>query len=259
MTTSTAGFFSTGCMSTGMPRPLSVTRDAAVVLQHDVDAGGVARHRLVDGVVHDLLDQVVQTALTGGADVHAGPLADRLETLENGDRRRAVAALLLRHGTCALLALTTSRTRHDRRREACSTGSSGDDPEHASIIPVRPDRNAARTPLSGPQAAERGSGRVATAEKGVQRGCGAVTSRRAPLRRPGERRTASQQSDCVAPLVPPRTPSSGVRSDAGHEGCAVARGRAQRRSELSRRCRGGRGRGRCAGRGASSGRSARPP
>ena len=75
--------------------------DAAIVLEHDVDAGGVARHRLVDGVVHDLLDHVVQTALTGGADVHAGPLADRLEALENGDRRRAVAALLLRHGTCA--------------------------------------------------------------------------------------------------------------------------------------------------------------
>ena len=55
--------------------------DAAVVLQHHVDAGGVARHRLVDRVVHDLLDQVVQTALTGGADVHAGPLADRLEAL----------------------------------------------------------------------------------------------------------------------------------------------------------------------------------
>jgi hypothetical protein len=54
---------------------------AAVVLQPHVDPGGEARHRLVDRVVHDLPDQVVQATLTGGSDVHAGPLADGLETL----------------------------------------------------------------------------------------------------------------------------------------------------------------------------------
>ena len=55
--------------------------DAAVGEQGDLDAVGVAGHRLVDGVVDDLLDQVVQAALAGRADVHAGPLADRLEAL----------------------------------------------------------------------------------------------------------------------------------------------------------------------------------
>src|SRR4029078_11450069 len=54
--------------------------DAAVVLEPHVDADGVARHRLIDGVVHALLDHVVQTALSGGADVHAGSLPYRRET-----------------------------------------------------------------------------------------------------------------------------------------------------------------------------------
>ena len=73
-------------------------RDAAVGQQGDLDRGGVAGHRLVDGVVDDLPDQVVQAALAGGADVHAGPLADRLEPLEDGDGRRAVVVLLRGHG-----------------------------------------------------------------------------------------------------------------------------------------------------------------
>src|SRR6185295_17172675 len=57
----------------------------AVGQQGDVDAGAVPGHRLVDRVVDDLVDQVVQTRRAGGSDVHAGPLTDRFETLENGD------------------------------------------------------------------------------------------------------------------------------------------------------------------------------
>ena len=76
-----------------------VDRDAAAVVvdpaaavgeQRDADAGAVARHRLVDGVVDDLPDQVVETGQTGGADVHARPLADRVETLEDLDVLGAV-------------------------------------------------------------------------------------------------------------------------------------------------------------------------
>ena len=69
-----------------MPRPLSLTRDAAVGEQGHVDGVGVAGQRLVDRVVDDLPDQVVQAALTGRPDVHAGPLADRLQALEDLDR-----------------------------------------------------------------------------------------------------------------------------------------------------------------------------
>jgi hypothetical protein len=70
---------------------VDVGRDAAAVVGdrhrfvrvdgHD-DAVAVARQRLVDGVIHDLEDHVVQAgAVIGVADVHAGPFADRFETL----------------------------------------------------------------------------------------------------------------------------------------------------------------------------------
>jgi hypothetical protein len=58
---------------------------AAVILQRDIDARGVSGHRLVDGVVHNLPDQVVQTAFARGPDVHAGALANRLQPLEHSD------------------------------------------------------------------------------------------------------------------------------------------------------------------------------
>src|SRR5699024_11428627 len=45
----------------------------------------VAGQGLVDGVVHDLVDQVVQATLAGGADIHARPLADRLQPFEDLD------------------------------------------------------------------------------------------------------------------------------------------------------------------------------
>ena len=67
--------------------------DAAVGPQREHDAVAVAGERLVDGVVDDLGDQVVQAALTGRADVHAGPLADGLEALEHRDRRGVVVAV----------------------------------------------------------------------------------------------------------------------------------------------------------------------
>jgi hypothetical protein len=59
-----------------------VDRDAAAVVDHpdssvgekgDVDAGGVAGHRLVHRVVHDLPDQMMEAPGTGGSDVHARP------------------------------------------------------------------------------------------------------------------------------------------------------------------------------------------
>ena len=54
-------------------------------MQDDVDDDAIARHRLVDRVVDDLVHEVVQTRGPGGADVHARTLAHRLETLENRD------------------------------------------------------------------------------------------------------------------------------------------------------------------------------
>ena len=65
----------------------------AVGLEGDHDPVAVAGQRLVDRVVHDLPDQVVQAALTGRADVHARPLAHRLEALEDLDHGGVVAAV----------------------------------------------------------------------------------------------------------------------------------------------------------------------
>ena len=78
-----------------------VDGDAATVIddphgsvgqQGHLDPVAVAGQRLVDRVVHDLLDQVVQATLAGRADVHTRPLADSLETLEHLDRAGVVGA-----------------------------------------------------------------------------------------------------------------------------------------------------------------------
>ena len=69
-----------------MPRPLSAT---VIVLPSACSVttmfDGVAVHHLVDGVVDDLPEQVVQPGLVDAADVHAGPPADGLQALEDGD------------------------------------------------------------------------------------------------------------------------------------------------------------------------------
>jgi hypothetical protein len=92
-----------------------VDRDAAAVVEHPDTAVGQQRHLdgvavpgqgLVDGVVDHLVDQVVQPALTGGADVHARTLADRVEPLENGDRTGVVVGVV----TIALLGRGVGRT-----------------------------------------------------------------------------------------------------------------------------------------------------
>ena len=72
----------------------AVVRDRdrrAVLVQRDGDVRGVAVHRLVDGVVEDLPDEVVQPGGADAADVHARPLADRLEPFEDGDVFRCVS------------------------------------------------------------------------------------------------------------------------------------------------------------------------
>ena len=54
-------------------------------MERDLDAVVAARERLVDGVVDDLVDEVVEAPETGRADVHARPEPDRLEPLQNRD------------------------------------------------------------------------------------------------------------------------------------------------------------------------------
>ena len=59
--------------------------DGAVVVNGDVDTIPVALQRFVDAVVDDLPHAVHEAPLIGGADVHAGTLAHRLEPLQDGE------------------------------------------------------------------------------------------------------------------------------------------------------------------------------
>ena len=78
----------------GKPR-MRVNRNAApiiadgygiICMEFDFDAICMAGHRLIHGVVQNLSHQVVQGPLIGAADIHAGPLAHRLETLQHLNR-----------------------------------------------------------------------------------------------------------------------------------------------------------------------------
>ena len=64
--------------------------DGVVLVDRHVDVGAVARQRLVDRVVHDLVNQVVETLLADVADVHGGTLAHRFETFKDLNVRRGV-------------------------------------------------------------------------------------------------------------------------------------------------------------------------
>ena len=57
--------------------------DGVAVVDGHMNIGTKARQRLVDGVVHDLIDQMVQAAGTGRADIHTGPLTHGLQPLQH--------------------------------------------------------------------------------------------------------------------------------------------------------------------------------
>ena len=71
--------------------------DGAVLVDLHQDIRAVACQGLVDGVVHDLIHQMVKTGGGGGADIHTGPLADSLQPLQNLDLRGII--FMLRLGT----------------------------------------------------------------------------------------------------------------------------------------------------------------
>ena len=59
--------------------------DSAVRAHDDGDRVAVSGESLIDGVVDDLVDEMVQPARTGRSDVHTGALAHRLKSLEDLD------------------------------------------------------------------------------------------------------------------------------------------------------------------------------
>ena len=79
-------------------------RDRTVAMQDHVDAVAIARQRLVDRIVDDLVDHVVQAgAVVGVADIHAGALAHRFEAAQHLDRIGVVVlAVAIAGGTIAI-------------------------------------------------------------------------------------------------------------------------------------------------------------
>jgi hypothetical protein len=82
----------------GDAAPVVADRDGVVGVQLHLDAGGVARHGLVHGVVEHFGHEVVQRAFVGAADIHAGALAHGLQPLEHLDGGGVVAVGLVLSG-----------------------------------------------------------------------------------------------------------------------------------------------------------------
>ncbi len=71
-----------------------VNRNAAAVIDHrhgvvgmerHIDVLGITREDFIDGVVDDLVDQMMQTLNSGRANVHRRPFADGFDSLEDLD------------------------------------------------------------------------------------------------------------------------------------------------------------------------------
>ena len=52
-------------------------------MNRDMDRFAISGERFVDTVVHDFIDQMMQTLGTCTADVHAGSFANRFESLKD--------------------------------------------------------------------------------------------------------------------------------------------------------------------------------
>ena len=83
-----------------MPRPSSSTVTEPSTLIETLTMRGVAGHRFVDRVVDDFVDEVVQAAGRGVADVHGGPLADVLQIAEMLEVLGGVAVAAARRRGC---------------------------------------------------------------------------------------------------------------------------------------------------------------
>lgn len=78
-------------------------RDAPAVVPHGyhiagknlhLDMGAEARQRFIDGVVHNFIYQMIQALGTGGADIHARPLAHRLQAFQHLDLTFVIGLVL---------------------------------------------------------------------------------------------------------------------------------------------------------------------
>ncbi len=75
--------------------------DGIAGVNGDGDILAIAGQSLIDGVIHDFIDQMVQARRGRGADIHTGPFPDGFQTLQNLNLLRAVFLCyfrFVRHG-----------------------------------------------------------------------------------------------------------------------------------------------------------------
>ena len=118
---------------------LDVHGDAAAIVHHGdgvalvdlhQDVRAVACQGLVDGVVHDLIDQVVQPRGGGGADIHTRALAHCLQALQDLDLRGVVLVFRVHRGGIEDLVF-----RHLLTPSVCGAGRAGPEPLPARFSP----------------------------------------------------------------------------------------------------------------------------
>jgi hypothetical protein len=65
-----------------------------------MDSVAITREGFIDGVVDDFVDQVVEAAFSGGADIHSRAFADGVEAFKDGDIAGVVTLLCHRSTSC---------------------------------------------------------------------------------------------------------------------------------------------------------------
>ena len=86
-----------GMLLDGNAAPVVDDGARAILVEGHVDLGAESCKRLIDGIIDDLVDEVVQALGTRRTDVHARALADVFQTLEDLDVLCAIAGFLLSH------------------------------------------------------------------------------------------------------------------------------------------------------------------
>ena len=70
--------------------PIVGNRDQPIGIQRDRNRGTKPGHRLIHGVVQNFIDQMMQAALIGTADVHPGPDANCFQSFQDLDIFRGI-------------------------------------------------------------------------------------------------------------------------------------------------------------------------
>ena len=203
--------------------------DRAVGQERRRDLVAVPRESLVDAVVEHLVDEVMEAALAGRADVHAGAFPNRLEPLEHGDLVCAVFVLGIRQATVPEIAFDVGRTRMNTSNPA-----GRQPPLRPGTGPTR-KRSAGSSQACSRRRASRSGARMREVAREHRRSCSSGSARRrvrsAParrrrraVRRPRARRCRPPPDGRPAPIRRARGRGSSRcprgRSPGHHSGCA---------------------------------------